>query len=171
MQATISPNVLIRRMLVQDLDIVAKIEREVAVDPWDQKLFNSCLNIYDAVVAVAHDTRSNAVSVIGFGIIAIYGSIQEAHILNLGVDANWHRMGIGGELLGYLINICTSAVHDLQHDLIHTNQCKIFLEVNSHNQAAISLYSKFNFTQVGVRKNYYNVNGVKQDALTFMLQV
>ena len=31
-----------------------------------------------------------------------------------------------------------------------------FLEVRSKNESAINLYKKFNFTQIAVRKNYYN---------------
>ena len=43
------------------------------------------------------------------------------------------------------------------------NITKINLEVNSSNTIAINLYKKFNFIQVGNRKNYYQ-NG---DGLLF----
>ena len=44
----------------------------------------------------------------------------------------------------YLITYC-----------VENNIKKIHLEVSSKNKIAINLYTKFGFTQVGLRKNYY----------------
>ena len=153
MQEKIGNTLLIRRMIEQDLDVVSRIESEVATHPWNKELFISCAKMYDSVVATIDDG-----SVIGYGIIAIYGSIHEAHVLNLGVDQKWQGMGVGGRLLDYLINSCT-AINN-----------KIFLEVNKNNLAAICLYKKFKFIEVSVRKNYYNTKDGKEDALVFLLQ-
>ena len=39
---------------------------------------------------------------------------------------------------------------------IQTGKSNISLEVNEINQAAISLYKKSGFEEVGIRKKYYN---------------
>ena len=46
--------------------------------------------------------------------------------------------------------------------LAKSNNCsKINLEVNETNTIAINLYKKYDFKQVGMRKNYYkNQNGL-----------
>jgi ribosomal-protein-alanine N-acetyltransferase len=38
------------------------------------------------------------------------------------------------------------------------NVCTIFLEVNTINSKAISLYEKFGFARYGIRKKYYGEN-------------
>lgn len=152
MQKKIDHTVLIRRMQESDVNIVTHIENEVARDPWSRNLFSSCLKVYDSFVAILDNG-----SVVGFGIIAIYSSINEAHIINLAVDQCWHCNGIGSQLLRFLIDSCP-----IGHN-------KIFLEVNENNQSAINLYKKFGFVFVGIRKNYYNTKNGKENALVFLL--
>ena len=196
MQTVTSQQAIIRRMQSGDINVVTKIENAVAIVPWDQQLFAGCLTVYDSFVAVISDNNNYGTeTIIGFGVIAIYHSIQEAHILNLGVDKDRQRMGVGELLLGYLINLCTHAdnkgnleqtnldrmnnqdnlepinldqMHN-QKNLEQTNKFKIFLEVNCNNQAAINLYKKFNFVEVGFRKNYYLTANGREDALVFCL--
>ncbi len=80
--------------------------------------------------------------IIGFaGIWALAG---EAHITNLAVRQRYQRQGIG-ELL--LISII-----DLAKEL---NANIMTLEVRASNLVAQNLYSKFGFTQVGIRRGYY----------------
>jgi ribosomal-protein-alanine N-acetyltransferase len=135
-------------MVEQDIASVYQIEQDTASDPWDEKIFLSCAKIYDAFVAILADN-----TVIGFGIIVVYDNIQEAHIINLAVDINWQNQGIGSLLLQHLMNNKVN---------------KIFLEVNVNNLAAISLYEKFHFKRVGIRKNYYNTKDGKEDALVLL---
>ena len=144
----------IQRMTVADLELVTLIEQQTAIAPWGRDLFNSCLGLYDSYVALIDKV------VVGFGIITIYNQIQEAHILNIGVDSKFQRQKIGSYLLTYLINSCAHLVKS------------ILLEVSIHNHAAINLYKKFNFVNIGVRKNYYlTINGSRHDALVFMLNL
>ena len=214
MQTVTSQHAIIRRMQSGDIDVVTKIENAVAMVPWDQQLFAGCLRVYDSFVAVISNNvvsdnliGDNRISdnvigdnqddtIIGFGVIAIYHSIKEAHLLNLGVDKDRQRMGVGELLLGYLINLCVHGYNDPdnlertnsnrihsqenlerinldqmhnQKNLDQANKFKIFLEVNSNNQAAINLYKKFNFVEVGFRKNYYLTANGREDALVFCL--
>ena len=141
----------ITSMKEYDLPIVNLIEQTTSQFPWEQGLFYSCFNIYESYVAKIEENT------IGFGIIAIYEQIQEAHLLNFAIAQNFHRQGIGSMLLNYLINTCNNRAN------------KIFLEVAVDNYPAITLYKKFKFDVIGIRKDYYINNHLKQDALVLVL--
>ncbi len=92
-------------------------------------------------------TREYIVGFAGFWIMA-----DEAHIINIAVREYYRRWGIGELLLISLI--------DLAAEL---NARIITLEVRISNTAAQSLYSKYDFTQVGLRRGYYIDN--REDAV------
>ena len=68
--------------------------------------------------------------------------LDELEIMNIVVREDYRRKGIASKLLSNLI--------------IKEDYEKINLEVNINNIAAITLYKKFGFMQVGNRKKYYN---------------
>ncbi len=78
----------------------------------------------------------------GFWIMA-----GEAHITNIAVRKAYRRQGIGELLLISVIDLATELKADL-----------ITLEVRASNTDAQSLYSKYGFTQVGLRHGYYTDN-------------
>lgn len=80
--------------------------------------------------------------IVGFS--GIWVVADEAHITNIAVQETYRRQGIGEFLL-----IC---VIDLAAKL---NARFITLEVRISNYPAQSLYRKYGFTQVGVRRQYY----------------
>ena len=83
----------------------------------------------------------------GFWIMA-----DEAHITNIAVR-NIHRCrGIGELLLISMIDLATEL-----------NARNLTLEVRASNTAAQKLYSKYGFSQVGLRHGYYTDN--KEDAV------
>ena len=86
------------------------------------------------------------------GFAGMWVMADEAHITNIAVRELHQRRGIG-ELL--LISIM-----DLATDL---NARFISLEVRASNTAAHSLYYKYGFSQVSVRRGYYTDN--REDAL------
>lgn len=85
------------------------------------------------------------------GILAGYAGLSQAgppafpefEVHTIGVDPAYQGRGLGAALLGRLVAIADSAGGP------------IFLEVRTDNAPAISLYEKFGFTRLGVRKNYY----------------
>ena len=79
----------------------------------------------------------------GFWIMA-----EEAHIINLAVRELHRRQGIGELLLISTIDLATELKASI-----------VTLEVRSSNFAAQRLYSKYGFTQVGLRRGYYTDNG------------
>ena len=88
-------------------------------------------------------TREYIAGFAGFWIMA-----DEAHITNIAVRKIHYRMGIGELLLIALIDLATKL-----------NARIITLEVRASNIAAQSLYSKYGFTQVGLRRGYYTDDG------------
>lgn len=154
MSHQVATTVTIRKFIKEDLPQILAIENQVALEPWDQNIFISCAKAYYFIVTVIDNM------VIGYGVMAIYSSIFESHILNVAVHPYWHRRGVGSKLIQYLIDVCAKEFNYRPYEL--------FLEVNTHNQAAILLYKKFNFIELYIRKNYYNTKNCRQDAVVMV---
>jgi ribosomal-protein-alanine N-acetyltransferase len=82
-----------------------------------------------------------------FGFAGFWMMAGEAHITNIAVWEKHRRQGIGELLLIAIIDLATEL--DARF---------ITLEVRASNTAAQSLYSKYGFTRVGVRRGYYTDN-------------
>jgi len=81
--------------------------------------------------------------IVGFAGIKIV--LDVADIMNIVVKIDKRRLGIGSLLLENLIILAK------KHKCTFIN-----LEVNENNLTAISLYEKYNFKRIGLRKKYYN---------------
>ena len=79
---------------------------------------------------------------------------DECEILTLGVLPPYRRYGIAGRLLD-----------KLSRDVSDLAIAKIFLEVAENNEAAINLYRGVGFNEISRRKNYYNNQNGRLDAL------
>ena len=88
--------------------------------------------------------------IIGFA--GLWVLAEEAHITNIAVRQTHRRQGIGELLLISVIDLATEL-----------NAHIITLEVRTSNNVAQSLYSKYGFAQVGMRRGYYTDN--REDAL------
>ena len=82
----------------------------------------------------------------------------EIEILRFGVKRKFQLQGNGKFLLKSLISL-----------LKQKNYNRIFLEVNTSNSGAISLYKQFGFIDISIRKNYYFETGVYYDAKIMQL--
>ena len=78
------------------------------------------------------------------GICVIHVVLDEAQINFFVVDQKYREKGFGSYLMSYLIEQCE-----------HSNIKKLFLEVSHTNVAAKKFYNHFDFTTVGIRRNYY----------------
>jgi [ribosomal protein S18]-alanine N-acetyltransferase len=85
----------------------------------------------------------------------IWSIADEAHITLLGVHPDYRKQGLGQLMLYALLKAAYR--RELQWAT---------LEVRVSNQAAIDLYKKFRFQEVGIRKRYYNN---QEDALILWL--
>jgi len=67
---------------------------------------------------------------------------------------HWNK-GIGSAVMEELIRFANN----------HENIKNVHLGVKAGNYKAIALYEKFGFVKVGVRKDYFNVNGIYDDLI------
>ncbi len=86
------------------------------------------------------------------GFSGIWMMVDQAHITNIAVREKYQGRGIGGLLI--------IATIDLARELKAGN---ITLEVRASNLVAQNLYSRYGFTQTGLRRGYYLDN--KEDAI------
>lgn len=81
--------------------------------------------------------------IVAFG--GLWFNIDEAHVMNIAVKTEFRRNHIGTEFLKFLIDQAKKE-----------NKNCITLEVRDNNIAAIELYKKLDFSEVGRRKKYYS---------------
>tara|TARA_Y100001970_G_scaffold290274_1_gene423454 strand:- start:108903 stop:109379 length:477 start_codon:yes stop_codon:yes gene_type:complete len=134
-------------MKSSDLVEVNRIESQSNPFPWSKENFQDCLNSgYYSLVQ-----RQNK-EIIGFSIQSF--TLDESHLLNIGIDESKRRKGYGTDLMEKIILTCKTM-----------NSKRLNLEVRVSNFSAISFYKEYGFKQVGMRKNYYRIKNGKEDAL------
>ena len=87
-----------------------------------------------------------------YGFAGFWIMADEAHIINIAVREQFSRQGIGELLLISMIDLATELKAHI-----------ITLEVRPSNTAALGLYDKYGFVQVGLRHGYYTDN--KEDGI------
>ena len=92
------------------------------------------------------------------GYIGLISAADEADITNVSVLKSERKHGIGNALV-------VKAVEEA----LKLGVKKIFLEVRKSNEAAVSLYKKNGFEQVGIRKDYYH--NPTEDALLMLKNI
>jgi ribosomal-protein-alanine N-acetyltransferase len=118
---------------------IAPIERAVFSDPWSARDLSDCVRS-----AVPFLVAEQGETVIGY-VIAQH-ALDEAEILNLGVDPTWQRQGVGRALVQRVLAV-----------LRRSGVANVFLEVRESNTAARRLYAALGFAHVGRRPNYYRL--------------
>lgn len=151
MNAAVTPLAQLREMTSADLPAVAQIERASYQFPWSQGIFRDCLLAgYEAIV-IEDDGF-----VVGYGIMSV--AAGDAHLLNLCIHPSYQRRGLGRRILSALL--ARARREDVD---------QVFLEVRPSNSAALELYRRKGFNEVGVRPNYYQADGGREDAIILAL--
>lgn len=147
------PELAFRALNENDIAAVAAIEADIYLFPWSAGNFrDSLLSGYRCIGAwVANELVSYAVVMI---------AVDEAHLLNLAVASQWQRHGIGAAMLTYVID-----------DMRNRPLEMIYLEVRPTNMAALKLYDRFGFKQLGLRRDYYPALTGREDALFLGLNI
>ena len=78
------------------------------------------------------------------GICVFHVVLDEAQINFFVVNRKYRKKGFGTYLMGYLIKECEKL-----------NLSRLILEVSHNNHTADKFYSRFDFSTVGIRRNYY----------------
>ena len=127
-------------MTVSDLDNIKDILYTDFDDFWNYNIFKSELQNESSKYIVAKFNKE----IVGFA--GIWRVMNEAHVTNIVTKKGFRNLGIGSLLLEKLIEICKNL----------GNINSVTLEVNEENFIAQKLYEKFDFKNLGKRKNYYN---------------
>ncbi len=130
---------LIRKMTLEDVQVVAEIETQCFSQPWSEKSFEDSISREDTIFLVCEDS-SGLVT----GYIGMYLSFDEASITNVAVSPEFRKRGCGEQL-----------VASAKEAVKEANAETIFLEVRVSNTPAISLYKKLGFEELGIRKKFY----------------
>ena len=131
----------ITKMTLEDLNNIKDSLISDFDDFWNYSVFKSELESDSSHYLVVKDNSK----IIGFAGIKVI--LPDADIMNIVVKKDFRNQGIGSLLLKELINLSKSL-----------NIKNLFLEVNEKNTPAISLYNKFGFKKISIRKNYYKNN-------------
>ena len=147
MSAVPIPQLHYRRMRMSDLPEVASLEKSLYAFPWSLGNFRDSVTAgYDCWVVTHGET------LIGYAILMI--ALDEAHLLNFAIAAEWQNQGLGAGFLRHLIEVARTAACQI-----------IYLEVRPSNLAARHLYRKLGFHQIAIRPEYYPAAGGREDAL------
>ena len=126
----------IRRMAPEDAAQAALLEQKIFPDPWSVQSLSDMLA----------NPRTVAAAALLNGELAGYCStgtvLDEGEILRIAVEETARNRKSGSALLEAVLAAAPEVVN-------------WYLEVREHNQAALGLYRKFGFTEIGRRKRYY----------------
>ena len=125
---------------------VAALEKRCFSAPWSENSVAGELNNPLSLWLVAMDGDCLA------GYVGSQSVMGETDMMNIAVDPNYRRQGIAAAL-----------VEELVRQLKAKGNYCLTLEVRASNDAAIKLYEKLGFSQIGRRPNYYR--DPKEDAL------
>ena len=141
----------IRIMTLQDLDAVYDIELATNSFPWAKSTIEQSIASTKLSVLLEYDDVA-----VGYAVVSYV--VGEAELLNICIHPEMQGKGLGGYLLEYIIEQATDSGN---HDL--------YLEVRAGNKAAIHLYEKMGFNEVGCRANYYPAENGREDAILMAL--
>ncbi|MBI1174574.1 MAG: ribosomal-protein-alanine N-acetyltransferase [Sideroxydans sp.] len=134
-------------MVSGDIEAVMRIERRIYPYPWTQGNFSDALNSgYLCQVAELGGKM--------IGYVVIMPAVDEVQLLNLGIDAAYQGKGLGGALLEEAM--AQARAQQMQ---------RMLLEVRPSNIAALALYRKHGFREIGLRRGYYPADNGREDAM------
>ncbi len=143
------PGIVLRQMTAADLDQVVELERAVfSEEAWTWQMLTGELEQQPAsrYYLVAEDHGQIA------GYAGLLGAGWQGDVLTLAVAASRRGHGIGSALLEALLA-----------EAVRRGCTDVFLEVRTDNSPAQQLYRRHEFTEIGIRRGYYQPSGA--DAL------
>ena len=129
----------------------------VSIQPLTEKDIDLCYELDSNTISLwtkkqwSNEFKREGVKIFGLlisnfvvGVCAYQVVHDEAQINYFVVNQEFRKRGYGSFLMSYLIELC---------EKLDIN--KRLLEVSQENNAAQKFYDRFNFSTVGIRRNYY----------------
>lgn len=130
---------IINEMTLSDFREISNILTAEFDDFWNSNILETELkNPFSKYIVAKIDAE-----IVGFA--GVIDTVDQLEITNIVVKKSFRKQGIGNKLLEVLINMAKKSYKN-----------EIILEVNNKNLAAIKLYEKNGFKNIGIRKKYYN---------------
>jgi ribosomal-protein-alanine N-acetyltransferase len=140
------PGLAIRAMVEGDLDRVMGIAASLATAPqWSRSLYEAAIALGDGprrIALVAEQAGERAGEAIGFVVARVVGPVAE--IETIAIAGNAQGYGFGSSLLLAALGALRLAGAE-----------EVELEVRASNGAALRLYERAGFGEVGRRRGYY----------------
>lgn len=125
---------------LEHIDEIELLEKQCFSVPWSrQALISQLPDDMHFFIAAFNDSGR----VLGY--VGMMYVLDEGYISNVAVSPEYRRLGIADKLIESLIKRANEK-----------NLSFVTLEVRESNLPAIELYRKNGFSDVGMRKNYYN---------------
>lgn len=145
-------NVSFHAMTWDDIDAVVSLEQATFSMPWSRDAFETELSSNPLARYIVMEEDGKFVGYAGMWIV-----LDEAHIMNVAIEASYRGRGLGKALMRQMIHIAAGNGAE-----------SMTLEVRRSNRTARNLYAEFGFIERGVRPGYYTDNG--EDALLLWLE-
>jgi ribosomal-protein-alanine N-acetyltransferase len=134
----------IRTLTYSDLPKVMAIERRAFPTPWSLSMFVLELSKPSGICLAAFADSQ----LLGYLVCSRYA--EAYHLMNIAVDPEHRRQGVARALIDAMLDRAGL-------------DANFTLEVRVSNAAAIALYERFGFRNVGTRRRYYQDTG--EDAI------
>jgi ribosomal-protein-alanine N-acetyltransferase len=152
---------MIRRVRLEDLDEIMRIERQSFPVAWEYSIFlNICLQgghvSNGESKTLFMDVMERDGIVVGYAVWETDTHEAEGHILNLAIQMDVRRRGMGKKLLSHILD-------HLRDNGIH----KCHLEVRESNVPAKALYESSGFAASAKIPGYY----FEEDAIVYSMDL
>jgi ribosomal-protein-alanine N-acetyltransferase len=153
MDAVDEADVTVRAMRREDVDAVLAIEAEAFSSPWQRDTFLGLIGRHNIEMLVMERAPD---AVVGYAVL--WCVLEQGELANLAIVPSLRGRGLGTRLLARVIDVARQRGVET-----------IYLEVRNSNEAALRLYRHFGFSQVGLRRGYYD--RPKEDARILMARL
>lgn len=165
-------NIYLRALEPNDLEFVYAVENDESIwnvsntqTPYSrflirQYLENAHQDIYEAKqlrLAICKDQDFPAI-----GLIDLFDFDPKNNRAGIGIlilNQDNRNSGVGSEALELLLN----------YAFTHLNLHQLYANIDTENEISISLFTKFGFQKIGIKKQWNLVNGTYKDEALFQL--
>ncbi len=134
-------------MTAELLDGVLRIENHTYAFPWSRQNFADSLDA-GYVCTVMHVGDALA------GYVVLMNAVDDLHILNITVDAEFRGRGLSRVLLQHAARVAEDG-----------GCSALLLEVRPSNEHARRVYEHLGFVRIGMRRGYYPAQRGREDAV------